>query len=314
MSALTGIEWTDRTWNPIRGCSPVSPGCAHCYAAAMARRFSGAGRPFEGLVTSTGKWNGQVRFLPDVLREPLKWNRKDVRVFVNSMSDLFHKRVPLDQLLEIWSVMRACGRHTFQVVTKRPELAAEILTESFAELLQDVSDSLARDMGWCHADGDDSWPLSNVHLLTSCEDQPRADERIPQLIRCPAVVRGVSLEPLLEPVNISRYMWPVHWRWDGKYRTPEAAIAAGAEATRHRQCLVSADCVFLDWVIVGCESGPGRRPCEIKWILDIVRQCREACVPVFVKQVSIHGRVSKQMWEWPIEAQVRMFPGERWSQ
>jgi protein gp37 len=291
MSATTGIEWTDRTWNPIRGCSPVSPGCAHCYAAAIARRFAGPGKPFEGLVTSTGKWNGQVRFLPDVLREPLKWNRKDVRVFVNSMSDLFHATLTFEQVLAIWAVMRACRRHTFQVVTKRPQLAAEVLTEAFADRLQDASDSLARDMGWCHADGDDSWPLSNVHLLTSCEDQRRADERIPQLIRCPAVVRGVSLEPLLEPIELGP------WLYRGVIEAKPG----------------DADYDALQWVIVGCESGPGRRPCEMQWILDIVRECRKARVPVFVKQVSIGGKVSKQMWEWPIEAQVRMFPGERWS-
>src|SRR5579885_1145834 len=122
----TSIEWTNATWNPIRGCSRVSEGCRNCYAEKVAFRFSGLGQPYEGLVRINAagerkpEWNGEVRLVEEHLRDPLKW-KKPQRVFVNSMSDLFHENVPDEWIDKIFAVMALCPQHIFQVLTKRPE-------------------------------------------------------------------------------------------------------------------------------------------------------------------------------------------------
>src|SRR4051812_16655088 len=130
MSTVTSIEWTDRSWNPIRGCSRVSAGCEHCYAEQIAARFSGPGMPYEGLARrrTNGKaqWTGRIRVIPDALREPLKW-RKPCRVFVNSMSDLFHENAPESFIAATFAVMALARRHTFQILTKRPERMRDLL-------------------------------------------------------------------------------------------------------------------------------------------------------------------------------------------
>lgn len=305
MSATTGIQWTDRTWNPIRGCSPVSPGCAHCYAARQARRMSGPGGAYEGLVTSTGKWTGSVSFVASKLLEPITWS-KPRRVFVNSMSDLCHSGVSLEVLVKIWAVMRATPRHTYQILTKRPESLAMTRSKQFAGLLELESERLAERMQWCHADGDGSFPLSNVHEITSCENQAWAAKRIPWILGSSAIVIGVSLEPLLGPIDLT------HIDAESAGHPTMSCVDAltGGQSDMGRPC---PDVPSLQWVIVGCESGPGRRPCELDWIRDIVRQCRSAGVPCFVKQVSLGGKVSSKPWQWPLELRVRMFPGERWN-
>jgi protein gp37 len=295
MSSRTGIEWTDATWNPFRGCSPVSPGCANCYASRTARRgaLSGPGRPYEGLITSSGKWTGDVRFAEDKLDEPIHW-KDPRRVFVGSMSDPLHAGFSDREIAAVFATMRATTRHTYQLVTKRPLRYVELGDfGDFEDLVEHESEELAGRNGWCHADGDLSWPLPNLHLLVSCEDQRRYEERVRVLLECRAAVRGLSLEPLLDHIDL------------------------GPELSE------------LDWVIVGCEKGPGRRPCDVRWILDIVRQCRRRGVPVFVKQVEVvrtrrtastfkveYGtRVSSDPDEcggWSAELRVRMMPGAGW--
>lgn len=176
MAQASKIEWTDVVWNPVRGCTRVSEGCRNCYAERQASRFSGPGQPYEGLARrSPARWTGEVRFVDEVLRRPLSW-RKPRRVFVNSMSDLFHDKVTDAQIRSVFEVMAAAPQHAFQVLTKRPQ----------------------RMVSWLH--GLDGTISSNVWLGVSVEDQQTADERVPLLKRAPCAVRWVSAEPLLGPV------------------------------------------------------------------------------------------------------------------
>ncbi len=227
----TSIEWTDTTWSPTRGCSRVSEGCVNCYAERMAARFSGPGRPFHGFAKD-GKWTGKVELIPSKLDDPLRW-RKPRRVFVNSMSDLFHEALPFDAISEVYARMACSPQHTFQVLTKRPRRRLEYSRGGMLEAF----------MGGDH---ETIWPLPNVWEGVSVEDQATADERIPLLLETPAAVRFVSYEPALGPVDFSRWMWPVHSHWPARYKSPEEASAAGADVERKRQALVSAHRTFID--------------------------------------------------------------------
>lgn len=328
----TPIEWTDKTWNPVRGCARVSPGCEHCYAERQAHRFSsvrpGYSLPYEGL-TVLGKhgprWTGRARFVPEMLGAPLKW-LKPQRVFVNSMSDLFHDDVTEAEIASVFGVMAACPQHTFQILTKRPER----MLEWFEWMDRDVdvdSDvcgppvpvvcgihaaNYGADVDYLGIKG--PWPLPNVWLGVSCEDQQRADERIPLLLEAPAALRFVSAEPLLEEVSLFAFL-------PGALRDKCLTILnQGA----------SVALPGVDWVIVGGESGPGARPCDIGWVGSIVTECRTAGVPCFVKQLgaapSWHGhcgplkvdvdrmhvsdRKGGDPGEWPADLRVRQFPGD----
>ena len=179
----TKIEWTDETWNPVRGCSLVSDGCRHCYAMKQAHRFSGKGGKYEGL-TELGpdgpRWTGKLRMVPELLDLPLRW-KKPRMIFVNSMSDLFHGDVPFDFINHVFSTMFRCPQHTFQILTKRPERMLDYVSRS--AFLSNA-------------------PFDNVWLGVSVENQKAADERIPLLLQTPAAVRFVSAEPLLGPINL----------------------------------------------------------------------------------------------------------------
>lgn len=316
----TGIEWTDTTWNPVIGCTPVSPGCLNCYAATMARRLEAMGKPeyapreywdppssnADGSDARAAKlthtiriaevrngravFTGEVRCLEDRLTDPLRW-RKPRRVFVNSMSDLFHESVPFEFIDRVFAVMALCPQHTFQVLTKRPDRMAEYLRpDGGVRLAAAIRDIVGRSRGdesvsqteeavrrYDNAGG----VLPNVWLGTSAENQATADERIPHLLRCPAAVRFLSCEPLLGPVDLSLFLWCM----DGERR----------HGRLNR----------LHWVIVGGESGPKARPCDVEWIRSIVRQCKDAGVPCFVKQLGKHprevaasGPCSVMPWVW----------------
>lgn len=275
MNANTTIEWTDVTWNPLRGCSKVSEGCRNCYAEKMAARFSGPGQPFEGTITD-GRWNGQIRLVSEALDQPLHW-RKPRRIFVNSMSDLFHPNVPESYIGSIWDVMARTPQHTYQILTKRPERMLEILSEWAAD-------------GWYWRRDDGLWcgplegPLPNVWLGVSVENQRAADERIPMLLQTPAAVRFLSCEPLLGPVDLTRIA-PM----DSENR--EGAIAGDAlagglwekkgHAERWHQIQKGP---AIDWIVVGGESGPNARPMHPEWVRSIRDQCQAAGVPFFFKQ------------------------------
>lgn len=309
MADHSKIEWTDSTWNPIRGCSRVSEGCKHCYAERIAARFSGPGMPYEGLIhRSTGSWNGQVRFIEGSLFQPIHW-RKNRRVFVNSMSDLFHESVPDETIDKIFAVMLACniltnvGKHQFQILTKRPQRMVLYLTQSSpAEMLQrwskSVDYSLHIDDGntyfseyvysqvcrdWDENGNNPSlsehkpwgyahrlFPLPNVWLGVSVEDQKTADERIPVLLQCPAAVRWLSCEPLLGPIDLER-------------PRPGPNLAQGSGTAICQPWLIQSG---IDWVVAGGESGAGARPMHPDWARSLRNQCASAGVPFFFKQ---HG-------------------------
>lgn len=248
------IEWTEETWNPVTGCTKVSPGCTNCYADALCRRF------WKQWDREPPPDHFQVKLHPDRLDQPLRW-KKPQRVFVCSMSDFFHPAIPLEFQVKILSGIRRCPQHTFQILTKRAGQMA---------LME-------------HACGIPELP--NLWLGVTAESQERADERIPPLLQTPAAIRFVSVEPMLGPVKLFAGSWmaPV---W---FCTPDNSDG-------------------LDWVIIGCESGPNRRPMDLEWALDLVRQCQATGIPVFVKQLDIDGRVSKEPTEWPEELRIREYP------
>lgn len=255
MSDNTKIEWSDATWNPVTGCDEVSPGCDHCYAKTFAERWRGIpGHYFE---------NGfDVQLRPDKLDQPMKW-RKPRKIFVNSMSDLFHKDVPDEYIARVFAVMAATPQHTYQLLTKRHGRMRSLiggLDGSPHRLLEATTDEETASTLY-----DSDWPLPNLWLGVSVEDQKRADLRIPALIDTPAAVRFLSCEPLLGPVDLGN-------------------VDCGG-------CDLAAPCVLengalvgIDWVIVGGESGRKARRMEADWARSIRDQCVSSGVPYFFKQ------------------------------
>ncbi len=292
MSTASTIEWTNATWNPVRGCDIVSPGCTNCYAMKQAHRFSGKGKPYEGLTKLTNGgpvWTGEVKVLDtlEALSQPIGW-KKPRRVFVNSMSDLFHEDVPDWFIDKVFAVMAMAPRHTFQVLTKRPaRMHAYINAGGRASEIVDIvrHDELGY---YCTRNEAPpiTWPLPNVWLGVSVEDQKRALERIDWLMRVMAAVRFISAEPLLGELDI-----------------PESWLRR------------------LNWVIVGGESGPGARPTVIGHIRGVVRQCKAVGTPVFVKQLgakpvnreglphALEDAKGGDMGEWSEDLRVREYPG-----
>lgn len=221
MSTNTGIEWTDATWNPMRGCSRVSEGCRNCYAERMAARFA---RPSDGYdiengpfygfvhrVNSHPAWTGKVELIPDKLLEPLSW-RKPRRIFVNSMSDLFHEALPDSAIDQVFAVMALCPQHTFQVLTKRPERMREYLDGAPWGMIEEVAEEIcdknpkARPISVADLLNIDRIPLPNVWLGVSVEDQGTCDERVPVLLKTPSIIRFVSYEPALGPVGLISFL------------------------------------------------------------------------------------------------------------
>lgn len=282
---MTKIQWCDETWNPVTGCTKVSAGCKNCYAEKVAGRWWGE-RKFT-----------DVRTHEDRLDAPLRW-RKPRRVFVNSMSDLFHEDVPDSFVDQVFAVMALAPRHQFLVLTKRSErmraclqrlskiehrgchcdvphawdrLAVAAHEADFSEDAQcQVSNAIEGVLGDGHNVG---WPMRNVWLGISVEDQATADERIPVLLDTPAAMRFVSYEPALGPVDFRRH-----------------GVVPGDDFAARP-----------DWIIAGGESGPGARPCDVAWIRSTVEQCKAAGVPVFVKQLG-----AKMRWNGCSK------PGEHW--
>lgn len=289
MSDHSAIQWTDATWNPTTGCTKVSPGCAHCYIERTPA-FRIAGRTFV-------KGHIPLQLHEDRLEQPLRW-RKPRRVFVNSLSDLFHDDVPDEFIDRVFAVMALCPQHTFQLLTKRAGRMREYLsfTRGPCNVLTRVI-TAAREMpkpkSWT-APGAFGWPYRNVRVGVSIENQPMADKRFP--IICELGEAGwntmVSLEPLLGPVRI-----------------PDRYLALGRKA----------------WCIPGGESGPRARPCALQWIESIVEQCPTG-VACFVKQLGavpydhdtpdggplygVRHPKGGDITEFPLTLQVREYPPE----
>jgi len=287
VSEHSAIGWTNATWNPVTGCSRVSPGCEHCYAETLSLRMGWSKKP----------WTAQnavenVKLHPERLREPFRW-RDGRLVFVNSMSDLFHPLVPFEFIDEVFAVMALCDRHTFQILTKRPERMAEYLSAPGDGPMSRLPESRvgAATMRLARARGENvddpnwdiwwTWPLPNVWLGVSCEDQRRADERLPVLLEIPASVRFASFEPLLGPI---RFPLP---------------------------CRESRFWTRLHWAIVGGETGQKHRPMDVRWAEEIASYFTGTAL--FVKQDSgprpgKQGRLSDALWarkEYPLCGSTR---------
>jgi protein gp37 len=288
MADKTAIEWTDATWNPITGCSVVSPGCTNCYAMKLAGTRLKKHPTRQGLTRDTKAgpvWTGEVRFNETQLLEPLHWTRPR-KIFVCAHGDLFHESVPNAWIDRVWAIMALTPHHTYQVLTKRSARLRQYLTDP-ATVRRIINEAFRLDCetgAWMSADhqiaGDPILPLGNVWLGVSAEDQARADERIPDLLSTPAAVRFLSAEPLLGPIDL--YNGDPDPRLGGLIAT-ETFIGDWWEPgddpkgpSRHG----------LDWVIVGGESGPGARPMHPDWIRSLRGQCEVADVDFHFKQ---HG-------------------------
>ncbi len=307
MSGKSAIEWTDAVWNPTTGCSKVSPGCAHCYAEALSKRYAGAnGWPAEFKPWTPDNAAENVILHPDRLDAPLHW-KTPRRVFVNSMSDLFHEQVPDEFIDRVFSVMARTPQHTYQVLTKRPERFVRYSRMRCQENGQAAS-------FWSAFENKDyrpSWPLSNVWLGVSVENQRWADERIPILLDTPAAVRFISAEPLLGPLDLTHLYGHVNFG-DHVDLTVDAlsGMYTAAWAGRKSQPDRPLDTLGrgkLDWVIVGGESGSRHRPFDPEWARSIVAQCRDAGVAVFVKQLG-GARPGNALEDLPEDLRVREYP------
>ena len=258
MADGTKIEWTDATWNPMRGCTRVSEGCRNCYAERIAARFSGEGQPYQFLAAPSAsgpRWTGKILLAEHKLDEPLHW-RKPRMIFVNSMSDLFHEDVPDEWIDKVFVVMFVARHHIYQILTKRSDRLRDYLSdptkhERWSEIIRKTSEYDATS-----TPTEEWFPrwAQHVWLGVSVEDQARADERIPHLLATPAAVRFVSAEPLLGPVEFAGLDF-AGFDFDG-----------------------------IRWVIAGGESGPGARPMHPDWTRSLRDQCAVAGVPFFFKQ------------------------------
>lgn len=237
--AKTAIDWTDYSWNPVTGCTPISPACDHCYALSIATRFAG-----------TPSWpNGfRVTTHPERLEQPFHW-RTPRRVFVCSAGDLFHEDVPEEFIARVFARMAAYRQHTFQILTKRPERMLDIV-------------NLA-----CRA-VPEHWPLPNVHIGVTAENQEMWNRRVGVLRKIPAAVRFVSIEPMLSAIDMD--MEPVA----GIDFDIDGDAWPGGRLDRDRA---------IHWCIVGGETGPGARPMHPDWVRNVRQQCTLAGVPFFFK-------------------------------
>jgi protein gp37 len=279
VSDNSAIEWTDATWNPVTGCTKVSRGCDHCYAETFAERWRGvAGHHFE---------NGfDVTLRPERLDQPLRW-KKPRRVFVNSMSDLFHEAVPDEFIVTVFARMWWSPQHTFQVLTKRHGRMRSLVPR-IEERLREME----HDLDLLDAPTPLRWPLPNVWLGVSVEDQKRADLRIPALLDTPAAVRFLSCEPLLGPISLrglQTFECSVCCR-SGLWNNGRS-IAAGDEVNEYWCQVCGAEVPIegctpgIGWVIAGGESGPGARPMHPAWARSLRDLCEAAAVPFFLKQL-----------------------------
>lgn len=313
------ISWTDATWNPVSGCTKVSEGCANCYIdrtppfRIARRRFLKSGvHDRDCQVVTASNWQRMqetiectcrssdqigattgVTLHPERLQQPLRW-RRPRRIFVNSLSDVFHDEVPDSFIAQMFAVMAASPQHTYQVLTKRPARMRTLLTSrrvmegpggwmAFEAMVRNAYSALKNNqgrciredeprglqevLGWANAE-EFPWPLPNVWLGVSAENQKWADRRIPQLLETPAAVRFVSMEPLLGPVNLTRLHGhcPTH--------DFEGGFCSGP----------CPDLIIPDWVIVGGESGPNARPMHPDWARKLRDQCRQVGIPFWFKQ------------------------------
>lgn len=331
MAETSSIEWTDATWNPVTGCSVVSPGCTNCYAMRLAGTRLAHHPSRAGLTRDTKAgpvWTGEVRVNWDWIDQPLTWSRPR-RIFVCAHGDLFHEEVGAEDLSLIYGTMIAAHHlrgHQFQVLTKRSARARQMLNDAgfwqqaMATATAEIMDrtdpqNRRRDdaRATCGDYGPDA-PPPGIWLGVSAEDQTRADERIPDLLATPAAVRFVSAEPLLGPIDfwaVRRYN-PRGLPWidalSGLVMRGAYLARSPSESSLNTSVRIPGELPALDWVIVGGESGNGARPMHPDWGRGIRDQCETAGVPFFLKQwgewapqlgaIDLYefGEVSRRQW------------------
>jgi protein gp37 len=271
----TKIQWTEKTWNPLTGCDKVSAGCKFCYAETMSKRLKAIGlKKYRYGFELTLHWL--------TVNDPFSW-KKPMMVFVNSMSDLFHKDVPLNYIQLIFKVMNATPQHTYQILTKRADRLLE----------------LAPHLDW----------TANIWMGVSVENQEQANIRIPYLLQVPAAVRFLSMEPLLDMVWLDN----IDALSGGHEKFGWINCLNGNHGTIDEDY---PDVNKIHWVIVGGESGAKARPMEKKWLMDIVLKCQAVNVPVFVKQLGTHQAKKMKLKhhkggdiaEWPEGIRIREMP------
>lgn len=286
MGDKTGIQWADATWNPVTGCTKISQGCKHCYAERDWPRL-------VHLPAYKGRTFADVACHPERLDQPLRW-AKPRRIFVNSMSDLFHEDVPDIFIDLVFAAMAMASQHSFQVLTKRPRRMLEYMSAGGrGAAVLEIARISEHSYLYCAVNQPPrSWPLPNVWLGVSVEDQPTADERIPLLLQTPAAVRWISAEPLLAPVDL-RFERLAEWN---------------KLLCEHNG---DADGTHIHWVVVGGESGPKARPMHPDWARSLRDQCAIAGVPFFVKQLHDDaGKLIKDISTLPSDLQIREYPNE----
>jgi protein gp37 len=260
----TKIEWVQNpdgtkgeTWNPITGCSKISAGCRNCYAERMAKRLAGRyGYPEQ-------PHHFDVTFHEDKLNQPLKW-KKPRMIFVCSMGDLFHDDVKEEEIMKVFDAMCDAPQHTYQILTKRPERMKWIVKQYTDYIWQGIP--------------------SNIWLGITAENQEAADERIPWLLRTPAVVHFVSVEPMLGPIDLSNFQPFI--RSKGGFRAAKGILSGK-----------------IEWTICGGETGHGAREMKAEWAFNLYQQCREADIPFFFKKEGDAFKGSKinlpNVRQWP---------------
>lgn len=299
MATDTSIEWADKTWSPIIGCDRVSPGCDACYAIStahirtsnprpsIAAAFAGTTHKADGRVD----WTGQINLLEDRLLQPLSW-KKPLKVFVNSQSDLFHKNVPTQFIARIFAVMALTPRHTYQILTKRHgRMRALLNRRDFAVAVRTEMYILDRDTT---LSVDEVWPLKNVWMGVSVENQEWANIRVPALLDTSAAVRWISAEPLLGPVDLAPWLGPWNLAVTHSRANPTHIIGPYEDGTDVPQmdcdtCDFDTARTGLDWVVAGGESGPKARPMHPNWARGLRQQCADAGVPYLFKQWGEYG-------------------------
>ena len=290
MGDRSGISWTDASWNPVVGCTKVSAGCKHCYAHTLhdqrhAAKMAGETEGAKNLPDQYDHPFTTVQRKPERLEMPLRW-RRPRRIFVNSVSDLFHPDVPDEFIDQVFAVMALADRHVFQILTKRPERMASYFqrVETLYPSLWSLVGSVPQQLLDKHADKiaaacERGIPLPNVHLGVSAENQRAWDERVARLAMVPAAIRFVSAEPLIGAIDVHSLKHS---------NDPDLSIFEFG---------------MIDWVIVGGESGPNYRPMDHDWARSIRDACVSEGVPFFFKQSA-----------GPVNERGKLLDGERWEQ
>ncbi|HAX98972.1 MAG TPA: hypothetical protein DCY12_08850 [Candidatus Atribacteria bacterium] len=294
MTTKNGLFW-NKSWNPVKAkgggffCTKISPGCQNCWSEALNLRF-GNGLPFD---------NRQVEFELDqrILEAPFHW-RKPRIVAVQWLGDLFHEQIPYKFKKQIIEVIDWSTKHTFLILTKRPQRMLEWFSykEHFRVRADRVSEECGDTFHLNHESSDptENWPLDNLWLGVSISTQQEANEKIPILLQTPATHRFVNLEPMLEEINFSYItnpkISPTHNVLGNKYGVYQYSNE------------------IINWVLLGCESGPGRRPMKLEWARNIVEQCKASGVPLFIKQLDLDGKVEKDLSKFPNDLKIREHP------